>query len=262
MEMLLDGRRFAYADAGQGVPCVLLHAFPLDRRMFDALTNGPGRPGRARLILPDVRGFGGSELGAGGYSIADLADDVARLLDQLGIDRAVVGGLSMGGYVSLAFAARHPARLKGLILADTKASADTPELRAARDEGIALVRAQGVAAYLDRQLPRLLSAAAPEPLRAHVRELGNQPADAIAAALTALRDRPDRRAELAAIDRPTLVLVGTEDVVTPPAEAAVMATAIRKAVLVEIPGAGHLSNLEAPTPFVQAITGFLARMAS
>jgi pimeloyl-ACP methyl ester carboxylesterase len=260
MEMLLDGRRLAYTDAGQGVPCVLLHAFPLDRRMFEALAEGPGRPGRARLILPDARGFGGSELG-GAYSIADLADDVARLLDHLGIDQAVVGGLSMGGYVSLAFAARHPARLKGLILADTKASADSPEIRAARDEGIALVRDQGVGAYLDKQVPRLLSAGAPDALRARVRDLGDQPADAIIAGLIALRDRPDRRAELTAIDRPTLVVVGTEDVVTPPPEAAVMATAIRKAVLVEIPGAGHLSNLEGPTPFVQAITGFLARMA-
>jgi 3-oxoadipate enol-lactonase len=259
MDTIFDGRRLAYDDDGQGVPCILLHAFPLDRRMFAGL---PGRLGpRARVIAPDLRGFGGSELD-GPYSIADLADDVTRLMDHLRLDRAVVGGVSMGGYVALAFAARHPRRLAGLVLADTKASPDTAEARAARDEAAALVRSQGVPAYVDKQLPRLLSASAPDDLRAQVRELCGQTPDAVVAGLAALRDRPDRGDELAQIDRPTLVVVGTDDVVTPPTEAAAMATAIRKAVLVEIPDAGHLANLEQPTPFCQALSGFLARTGS
>jgi pimeloyl-ACP methyl ester carboxylesterase len=256
METTLDGRRLAYDDAGQGVPCVLLHAFPLDRRMFADL---PARLGaRARVIAPDLRGFGGSELG-GPFSIADLADDVARLLDHLKLERAVVGGVSMGGYVALAFAARHGRRLLGLMLADTKASPDGAEVRSARDEAIALVEALGVTAYLDKQLPKLLSGSASDAVRTAVRTMGAQTPQAVIAALHALRDRPDRQGELGAIDRPTLVVVGTEDVVTPPTEAAAMATAIRKAVLVEIPDAGHLANLEQPTPFSQALSGFLAR---
>jgi 3-oxoadipate enol-lactonase len=259
MHTILDGRRLAYDDAGQGVPCVLLHAFPLDRRMFGDL---PARLGpRARVIAPDLRGFGDSELD-GPYSIADLADDVAGLLDHLRLDRAVIGGVSMGGYVALAFAARHARRLAGLVLADTKASPDSDDARAARDEAATLVRSQGVPAYVDKQLGRLLSGSASEDVRNQVRGLGGQTAEAVLAGLVALRDRPDRRAELAQIDRPTLVMVGTDDTVTPPSEAAAMVTAIRKAVLVEIPGAGHLANLEQPTPFCQALSGFLARTGS
>ena len=259
MDTIFDGRRLAYDDAGQGVPCVLLHAFPLDRRMFADL---PARLApRARVIAPDLRGFGDSELD-GPYSIADLADDVARLLDHLRLDRAVVGGVSMGGYVALAFAARHARRLAGLVLADTKASPDTDEARAGRDEAAALVRSQGVPAYVEKQLGRLLSASAPDDVRGKVRGLCEQRAEAVVAGLAALRDRPDRRSELTQVDRPTLVVVGTDDVLTPPSEAAAMATAIRKAVLVEIPGAGHLANLEQPTPFCQALSGFLARTGS
>jgi 3-oxoadipate enol-lactonase len=259
MHTIFDGRRLAYDDAGQGVPCVLLHAFPLDRRMFGDL---PARLGpRARVIAPDLRGFGDSELD-GPYSIADLADDVARLLDHLRLDRAVIGGVSMGGYVALAFATRHARRLAGLVLADTKAGPDSDEARAARDEAAALVRSQGVPAYVDKQLGRLLSGSASEDVRNQVRGLCGQTAEAVLAGLVALRDRPDRRAELAQIDRPTLVMVGTDDTVTPPSEAAAMVTAIRKAVLVEIPGAGHLANLEQPTPFCQALSGFLARTGS
>src|SRR5688572_66721 len=110
MELTLSGRRMAYDVVGNGVPCVLLHAFPFDRRMFTDLAQGLAN--RARFILPDLRGFGESQGGAP-YSIAELADDVAALLDQLAIARAVVGGVSMGGYVALAFAARHTQRLAG-----------------------------------------------------------------------------------------------------------------------------------------------------
>jgi pimeloyl-ACP methyl ester carboxylesterase len=115
---------------------------------------------------------------------------------------------------------------------------------------------------VDKQLSRLLSASTADDVRDRVRGLCGQRPEAVVAGLAALRDRPDRRAELDQIDRPTLVVVGTDDVLTPPSEAAVMATAIRKAVLVEIPGAGHLANLEQPTPFCQALSGFLARTGS
>ena len=260
MEVSLSGRRVAYEVHGQGVPCVLLHAFPLDRRMFADLAGRIGS--RARLILPDMRGFGGSEPPSAGYALVDLADDVAALLTAMGIERAVVGGVSMGGYVALAFAARHPRRLAGLVLADTKAAPDSPEARTARDEAAALVRDQGVGAYVDKQLPKLLSPSASPKLQQDVRALCGQPSESVLAALAALRDRPDRREELALISCPTLVVVGSDDGVTPPAEAEAMATAIPQAVLVEIPAAGHLVNLEAPIPFYQALSGFLARTSA
>src|SRR5262249_40751415 len=141
-------------------------------------------------------------------------------------------------YIALAFAQRHGQRLDGLILADTKAAPDTPEARRARDEAMILVRQKGVAAYLETQLPRLLSGGASEDVRNQVRTLGGQSAEAVLAGLAALRDRPDRRGELQAITCPTLVVVGTEDVVTPPSEAATMASAIPGARLVLVPGAG------------------------
>jgi pimeloyl-ACP methyl ester carboxylesterase len=182
---------------------------------------------------------------------------VAALLDAMSLPRALICGLSMGGYVALAFAQRHAARLDGLILADTKAGPDTPEARQARDEAIALVRAQGVAAYLERQLPRLLSPNASAAVRDEVRALGAQRPEAVAAGLAALRDRPDRRPELAAIACPTLVVVGSEDAITPPSEAVAMTGAIAGARMVEIPGAGHLANLEAPHAFAGAVAGLL-----
>ena len=254
---ILDGRRLAYDDAGQGVPCVLLHAFPLDRRMFGDL---PARLGpRARVIAPDLRGFGDSELD-GPYSIADLADDVAGLLDHLRLDRAVIGGVSMGGYVALAFAARHARRLAGLVLADTKASPDSDEARAARDEAAALVRSQGVPAYVDKQLaPPAVGAQRPRTCATRCAACAARRRRRCWRAWSPCATVPIAEPSWPRSTWPTLVMVGTDDTVTPPSEAAAMATAIRKAVLVEIPGAGHLANLEQPTPFCQALSGFLAR---
>src|SRR5262245_6104649 len=161
MELTISGRRLAYEIGGQGVPLVLLHAFPFDRRFYADLG---GRLSRGRLLVPDLRGFGDSTLD-GPYSLADLADDVAGLLDHLKIERAVIGGVSMGGYVALAFAARHRARLLGLVLADTKAGPDAPEARKGRDEAIALVRGGGVDSYLHTLVPRLLAPTADQALR-------------------------------------------------------------------------------------------------
>jgi 3-oxoadipate enol-lactonase len=247
MRARIVGGELAYETVGTGRPLVLLHPFPLDRRVWKGLTV----PGRT-LILPDLRGFGESPL-FGPFVIADLADDVASLLDALGLPRAAVGGMSWGGYVALAFARRHRGRLDGLVLADTKAGPDTPEARQGREEAIALVRAQGVPAYLDKQLPRLLSPGAPESVRNQARALGNQAAAAVIAGLAALRDRPDRRPELPDIRCPTVIVVGTEDGLTPPSEARTMADSVPGARLVELPGAGHLANLEAPEAFAAAV---------
>jgi 3-oxoadipate enol-lactonase len=255
MEVAIGGRQLSYQAVGGGPPLVLAHAFPFDGRMWRQ--TAAALAGRARVITPDLRGFGHSELGPDAFSIADLADDLAALLDALNLPAAAVGGLSMGGYVALAFAQRHRNRLRSLILADTKAAADTPEGRNGRAAAIALVEAQGVAAMLDRQIPHLLSASASESLRAEVRSLGAQPARTVVAAIRALRDRPDRTAELPSITVPTLVVVGTEDALSPPAHAVAMAAAIPHARVAQIPGAGHLANLQNPDAFAAALMEFL-----
>jgi 3-oxoadipate enol-lactonase len=257
----IKGRRMA-VDVGRapkGVPCVLLHPFPFNRRYFADTARRIET--RARTIVPDLRGFGDSDPAAGPFSLADLADDVAALLDEMKLARAVVVGLSMGGYVALAFAAKFAHRLSGLVLADTRAGADSAEARAGRETALKLVREQGAAALVDLQLPKLLAPAAPPGLRDQARALAEPRPATLAAALEALRDRPDRRAELDRITCPTLVVVGTEDAITPPSEAAALATAIPRAVLLELPGAGHLSSLEAPAEFAQALVGFLGNTA-
>jgi 3-oxoadipate enol-lactonase len=254
MKVSVGPRQLAYQSVGSGPVLVLLHAFPFDSRMWRQTATALA--GQHQVITPDMRGFGLSDLGSGGFSIADLADDLAALLDALDLSAATVGGISMGGYVALAFARRHRDRLKSLILADTKAAADSPEARQGREAAISLVEKQGVAALLEKQIPRLLSTSASDSLRADVRALGAQQAETVIAAIRALRDRPDRTAELPEIAVPTLVVVGNDDALSPPAEARAMAAAMPNARVVEIPGAGHLSNLENPDSFTAAVAGF------
>jgi 3-oxoadipate enol-lactonase len=255
MKIAIGPRQLAYESVGSGRPLVLLHAFPFDSRMWRDTAASLAK--RVQVITPDLRGFGHSDLGSDRFSIADLADDVAALLDALGIPTVTVGGMSMGGYVSLAFAARHGKRLHSLILADTKAAADSPEARQGREATISLVETQGVGAMLDKQIPRLLSGRASDSLRAQVRRLGEQAPAAVIAGVRALRDRSDRTPELASIKVPTLLVVGTDDALSPPAEAEDMSARIPQARLVLIPGAGHLSNLENPDAFAAALMGFL-----
>ena len=255
MKMRIGERELAYASYGSGKAVVLVHAFPLDGRMWRG--TGQSLAGKCRVLAPDMRGFGASDLGDGDPSIADMADDVAALLDGLGIARATVGGLSMGGYVALAFAARHPARLERLILADTRAAADSDKARASRADALALVEKEGVPALVERQLAGLLSENASEAMRDQVRELCRQGAAGVCAGIRALRDRPDRQGELPGIGCPTLVISGALDTLSPPAEMATLAAALPQARLVGIPGAGHLSNLEQPDAFVAAIANFI-----
>lgn len=255
MKMRIGNRELGYSSVGSGRAVILVHAFPFDGRMWQEI--GTGLMGRCRVIAPDMRGFGASDVGDGHHSIADMADDVAALMDHLGLAKATVGGMSMGGYVSLAFAARHRDRLEGLILADTRAAPDSDAARAARAGALTLIETEGVALYVERQLAGLLSPAASEAVRNQVRTLGQQKPDGVCAGIRALRDRPDRSAELAAITCPTLVIVGRDDKISPPAEMAEIARAISGARLTEIPGAGHLSNLEKPAEFVAAIANFI-----
>lgn len=248
-------REIAYDDDGKGPPLLLLHAFPFDRRFWRSVS--PALHGHRRVISLDVRGFGESSLGESGFTIDDLADDVAVLADAVGLDRFTLGGLSMGGYIALAFAARHGNRLDGLILADTKAGSDTPDARNARDHAIFQVRAEGLSPYLEKLLPKLLGPATSDEIRQQARALATQNAEAVVATLAVLRDRPDRRSQLTSIACPTLIIVGEADAITPPAEAEAMAAAIPRSRLVRLPGAGHLPNIETPQLFTDALLAFL-----
>ena len=249
----------AVEDHGQGVPLVLLHGFPLSLAMWDPIR--PGLTEVARVITPDLRGFGSSDKPTGDYSMASLADDLLRLADALGLERLVLGGHSMGGYVALRFAAEHRDRLAGLILVDSRAEADPPEGRARRDAAIARIEREGGAGFLDDFVPNLVGestrARAPRflaELRASAAEV---PDHVLIGCLRGMRDRPDSTSLLRDLGVPALVLVGSEDAITPLAAARAMAEMLPRATLAVIPGAGHTPPVERPLPTAEAISAFL-----
>jgi pimeloyl-ACP methyl ester carboxylesterase len=250
------GVRIHYRDVGSGFPVLLLHAFPLSGAMFDAQV--AALSGQVRLIVPDHRGFGASTIGEGPATMDQLAEDALSLLDHLGIGTAVVGGVSMGGYASLAVLRRDPGRVRGLALIDTQVGADDETARAARETLAQDVLRLGTEVLVERQLPRLLGPSATEEVRARVAEMvrANSPAG-VAAALRGMALRVDSRDILSRFSGPVLVVVGAEDALTPPEKARAMANLAPQATLVEIPNAGHLSNLEAPELFNGALERFL-----
>jgi pimeloyl-ACP methyl ester carboxylesterase len=243
--------------AGSGSAVVLLHAFPLDRRMWRGVT--PALAARHRVVAIDLPGFGESPLSSEPWSVDDAADAVIARLDGLGVVSPAIVGLSMGGYVALAIAARHPGRVGALVLCDTRAGADGPPAREGRDAGRAALARGEREAFLGSLLDRLVAPGAPAEIRAELRRLADaQTTDALRAALLALRDRPDRTALLPSLRLPALVMVGAEDALTPPSEARAIAGAIPGAALVEIAGAGHLSAVEQPAAFASALLDFLS----
>jgi len=263
MKARIDGGWLEYDVRGEGAALVLLHAFPLGMSMWDGQCEALAPA--YRVVRFGARGFGESDLADGPLTMERIADDAAALLDALGIERAVVGGCSMGGYAAFAFARRHPHRLAGLVLQDTKAGADTEEARQSRFELARRVLDEGPRVAADAFLPKLLGQTTQRErpqLAAVLREriLATRP-EAIASALHGLAAREDSRATLAAIRVPTLVLVGEEDAITPPAEAEAIARGVSGARLVRIPRAGHLANLENPPEVDRALRQFLARAA-
>jgi 3-oxoadipate enol-lactonase len=264
---LLD-RTVRYHDAGAGRAVILLHAFPLSADQW--LPQVHRVPPGWRVIAPDVRGFRGigqayQDVGLESATMAAHAADVLSLMNHLDLDRAVVGGLSMGGYITLAVARVAARRLDGLVLADTKATADTEAGRAARDAMIALVQDKGPEAVADAMLPKLLGATThrEQPDLADAVKtliLRNTP-EAIASAVRAMKLREDATAWLPNVTCPTLVVCGAEDVLTPPSDSEALAAAIPGGELVVLPHAGHLSNLEAPMAFIEALARFLGRIS-
>ena len=257
---LPSGPTVGYDEHGSGTPLVLLHAFPLDRTMWRPQLSALS--GAARVIAPDLPGFG--ESSPAEFTIDSAADLVAELLAALGIQKAVIGGLSMGGYVALAFARRHADKLAGLILADTRAGGDDTSAKANRTKSIELAREKGSAALFEGMVPKVLSDStrdtSPDVVASLKAVAAKQSPESVVAALVALRDRPDANPGLRSIAAPTLVLVGEHDGVTPPLASANLSAQIRGSKLVHIPGAGHLSNAENPDAFNAAVRAFLAEL--
>ena len=246
----------AYLESGAGWPLVLLHAFPVHAEMWRPQLESVS--GNWRFIAPDFRGFGRTARGSHPMTIDGFAADVGALMDALEIQEAAIAGLSMGGYVAFAMFRQEPARVASLVLADTKAAADSPEARAGRVRLREVVAEQGARGVADQMLPKLLSKDAASGSVARVRAMieSSEPAS-IDAAIMALMARPDSIPDLPRISRATLILVGEHDSVTPLADAQVMQQGIPRARLAVIPGAGHLSNVEQPEAFSKALADFL-----
>lgn len=257
-KITVNGTSLFYHDQGQGLPLVLLHGYPLDSRLWQHQLSDLS--GGFRVILPDLRGFGQSTDG-GEFTIESQADDVHALAGALKLGKFVLAGLSMGGYITLAYCRKYPSTLSGVGLIDTRAQGDTPEGRQNREKAIDLVQLQGSKAIADQMLPKLL---APETInhRPHlamaVRQMIEQcSAQTIATALAAMRDRPDQTEFLPSLADPTLIVVGDLDVITPPVIADAMHQAIPQSRMVVIRGAGHLAPLEQPHQVNQALRSFL-----
>jgi 3-oxoadipate enol-lactonase len=253
------GRRLRYLHAGSGWPLILLHAFPLSadlwRPQLDRVPRG------WQFLAPDLRGFGREAAPPKSPTMDELAGDVSAFMDALEIDRAVIGGLSMGGYVTMALYRLAPERFTGLVLGNTKAGLDTPEGRAAREQMIELVRGEGPSAVADQMLPKLLGAtshrARPflEPLVRRLIESNS--AEGIEAAIQAIKDRPDSFPTLQRAAVPALIVTSDEDTIIPVSESEEMHRIMPRSQFVVLSAAGHLSNLEVPDDFSEALGTFL-----
>ena len=238
---------------------VWIHGFPLSSAMFEKqralFADGKG----VQHLMPDLPGFGGTPApGRGEITIDHYARHVLSELDTRGIARATFAGFSMGGYIALAIARIAPHRLDGLILIDTREKADTPEARQGRYDTIEKVRKDGIGSVIDSMLPKMLTANATQDLRNRVNEIMSASSpEGVMAALKVMAGRPDSTPVLPSIEVPTLIVVGTEDTITPPADAERMAAAIPDAKLVKIAGAAHMSNFEKADEFNEAVRGFV-----
>jgi len=255
----IDDVQLAYDDVGMGPAIVLIHGYPFNRSLWteqtDVLTS------RYRVVTPDLRGFGESDSSEGPATMNRMAQDVAKLMDHLEIDQAVIGGLSMGGYVALAFIKQFPSRVKALVLADTRAQADTEEGKQTRHQQAEKALSEGMAGIADAMLPKFLTpdtvSKRPEVVK-RVRDmmLKTKPQGA-ASALLGMAEREDLSEFVSTIRVPTLILVGREDAITPVADSEKMKSQIAGSRLIVIDNSGHVSNLEQTEQFNAALLPFL-----
>lgn len=261
MQIQVNDFSLAYSEAGSGMGLLLVHGFPLNRRLWAPQLDGLADA--ARVLAPDLRGHGESQAVSGPYSMDSLADDLNAFLDALEVSGpVVVCGLSMGGYVALSFYRRYASRVAGLILAATRAGADSAEAKAKRDEMVALAGREGAAAVSRSMLPKMLAPQtyAERPvLVENVRLIMDDTSlDGVQGALLGMRDRVDSTGLLGELDRPVLILHGAEDQIIPVKEAEAMQAALPRARLEVLPAAGHLLNLEQPELFNDSVRSFLA----
>lgn len=243
------------------LPLVLLHAFPVDARMWDGVREPLAA--KTRLITPDQRGFGRTSLPETDRepSLDDAARDVIAMLDKLELDRVVLGGCSMGGYLTMAVLRAAPERVAGIVLIDTKAGADDDEARANRLKMAERVEVDGVGWLPEAMLPALLGAKTrvdrPDVVAKVTELIKSQQPSGMAWAQRAMAARPDSTEALRAADVPALVIVGEEDTLTRIEESHAMVQALSDATLEVLPGAGHLSPAEDPPALAEAILGWL-----
>lgn len=255
----IDDNQIAYTDTGIGPPILMVHGYPFNRTLWDEQVEALSS--RHRVIAPDLRGFGESDAAPGTATMNLMARDLALLLNHLGIVRAAVCGLSMGGYVALALYKQLPSRIRALVLADTRAQPDTEDAKQTRFQQAEKALSEGMAGIADGMLPKLLT---PETVSKHpevvkrVRDmmLKTKPEGA-AAALRGMAERDDQTELLAKITVPVLILVGAEDAITPVADSEKMHAAISGSHLVVLENAGHVSNIERTEKFNDALLSFL-----
>lgn len=259
MRATINGIDIDYCDEGAGEPVIFLHAFPLNQTMWDEQV--AALADHCRTVTLDLRGLGNSAAAGETSAMDEMAADVRGLMAMLEIERATIVGLSMGGYVALAFYRNYPDAVRALVLADTRASADSPEARARRRQSAEKAEREGARAIADDMIPLLLGRSTLESrpeIQARVRAMieGNS-AHGIAAAQRGMAARHDSTYMLVAMDFPTLILVGAEDTLTRVAESESLRDGIHQAELQVIAGAGHLSNLEQPQAFNAALRQFI-----
>jgi pimeloyl-ACP methyl ester carboxylesterase len=263
MKTQINGITIAYSDRGTGLPIIFLHAFPLNRTMWAQQEEALSL--RFRVITVDLRGHGESDAPLWRYTLEQSADDVNALLDQLSIQQAIFVGLSMGGYILFAFYRKYAARVKGLILADTRAQADTAEGKDGRFQMAQTAYKKGPSAIADIMMPKLLSPATFQTRTALVQQvrvmIENNQISGIAGDLMAMAERPDSIPLLKQITCPAQIIVGELDQATPPSDAQLMADQIPNARLSIIPGAAHLTNLEQPEAFNHIVANFVAKLS-
>ena len=258
----VNGVSLAIEVEGEGPAVLFVHGYPLDRKIWEhQLAHLQG----FRRIAPDLRGMGRSDAPDLGYSMSTYAEDLLALLDALGVDRYVVCGLSMGGYIAFELLRRQRDRVRGLILVDSRAEADSAEGKRARETAAAMAREGGAKAIAEAMLPRLLAPASfkesPEITERLRVQMSASPVAGIVGALTAMRDRPDSTVLLGGLgDLPTLIIVGEEDTIIPPAVAKALAASIPGAQFRVIPGAGHLPPIEQPEATTRVIGDFLQHL--
>lgn len=263
MNVILTDFSMSYTDAGQGTPLVFVHGYPLNRQMWQPQIEGLS--GHARILAPDLRGHGDSQIVPGGYSMDLFAADLDSFLEALNIqEKIVLCGLSMGGYVAFAFFRKHAHRLRGLVLTATRAAPDSPQARLGRDQSIRTAVEQGVEPIFESMAPKMLSekTVSGQPLMLETAKsiMRRTPLETVINDLEALKARPDSIPTLAQINIPTLIVHGADDQIVPLQEAKEMNDRIAHSRLIVVPAAGHLLNLEQPEIFNRSVQEFLAEL--